>query len=486
MKYFNKIVNKYRNMSVEMKAAAWYAVGNIIQKFAPWFVMIILTHYLVIEQYGVYSIYMSWLEIFEIIITLRIYSNGYVAGLVKDDNNRNTYTATIQSLGIILITIWSIIYLIFHRYINNVTEISTSLSILMFCSFISTTTFGIWSSRQRVNNKYKEIIIAIVIYGLIGPVVGALTVFLDLNNPIFYVIATRTAIQLIVSIPFFLSNYKGSSAKYQKEIAIDTIKYNLPLVPYYLSMILLNHSDRLMIQKINGYASAALYSVSYSSAMIIFIISGALNLSLQAWLFKELKKKENSTDKSKLITMGTVIISFCAIVEIIMAPEIILLFGGKKYLDAVWVMPPLTVSVVVMYIYQQYVNVLFYYKKTKFLLFTSVFAAVCNIILNAIFIPIYGFIAAGYTSLISYLIVMVLYFVFARKECKINEIKINNYFNTKLQMTILIITITIAFLALLLYKNTIMRYSLVIIIFVFLFLTRKKWLSELRGGRRHD
>lgn len=51
-------------------------------------------------------------------------------------------------------------------------------------------------------------------------------------------------------------------------------------------------------------------------------------------------------------------------------------------------MPPLAISVIVMYIYQQYVNILFYYKKTKFILFASVFAAVCNIILNAIFIPI--------------------------------------------------------------------------------------------------
>ncbi len=39
---------------------------------------------------------------------------------------------------------------------------------------------------------------------------------------------------------------------------IDALKYNLPLMPYYLSMILLNHSDRLMIQKIDGYEDAAL------------------------------------------------------------------------------------------------------------------------------------------------------------------------------------------------------------------------------------
>lgn len=86
------------------------------------------------EEYGIYSIFMSWLEIFEIIITLRIYSNGYVAGLVRDDENRTTYTATMQSLSIVLIVIWTLMYLMFHNGINYITGISTPLSILMICS----------------------------------------------------------------------------------------------------------------------------------------------------------------------------------------------------------------------------------------------------------------------------------------------------------------------------------------------------------------
>lgn len=327
-----KIVKKYRDVSVEIKAATWYAVGNIIQKIAPWMVMIILTHYLSTEEFGIYSVFMSWLEIFEIVITLRIYSNGYVAGLVRDDENRTTYTATMQSLSIILIMIWMLVYLMYHKIVNSVTGISTSLSIMMICSFIGTISFGLWSSRQRVDNQYKKMLFAIIVYGLIGPIIGALTVFLDLDNPIFYVVATRTIIQLGVAIPFFISNYKGSFTLWKKDFAIDALRYNLPLMPYYLSMILLNHSDRLMIQKIDGYEDAALYSVSYSAAMVIFVISGALNLSLQAWLFKELKIKDSSKDKSRLITVGTVIVSFCAVAEIVMAPELILvLVGGKIF-----------------------------------------------------------------------------------------------------------------------------------------------------------
>ena len=482
--FLGNLIEKCRNMTVEMKAATWYAVGNIIQKIAPWLVMIILTHYLATSEYGVYSVFMSWLEIFEIIITLRIYSNGYVAGLVRDDENRTTYTSTMQTLSIILIFIWLFLYLIFNKIINTFTEINTPLTIVMICSFLGTVSFGLWSSRQRVDNKYKKMFFAIIVYGLIGPVVGALTVFLKLENPIFYVVIVRTIIQLLVAIPFFVSNYRGTNTFFKKSFAIDALKYNLPLLPYYLSMILLNHCDRLMIQKIDGYTDAALYSVSYSAAMIIFVISGALNLSLQAWLFKELKNNGSNTNKSNLITLGTLIVAFFAVAEIVLAPELIMILGGKKYLEAIWVMPPLAISVIVMYIYQQYVNVLFYYKKTKYILFASVFAAICNIILNAIFIPVFGYVAGGYTSLVSYLIVMFLYYILARKLCHSNKIEMKNYFNTKLQMAILVITFIVALSMIFVYKSGFVRYLLVLVMLLVLIFTRNKWLPILKKGRK--
>lgn len=480
MKLFLRVAKKYGNMSVEMKAASWYMVGNILQKLTPWLILIILTRYLSTREYGIYSIFMSWLEIFEIVITLRIYSTGYTAGLVRNSENKSTYTATLQSLSIVLIAGWMILYMLFHRRIDDMTEMGMSLTMVMICSFFGTVSFGFWASRQRVDNQYRKMLLAIIGYALIGPLIGALTVFLNLENPIFYVIAIRTMIQLLVSIPFFISNYKGCSAVWNREYVLDALKYNLPLNPYYLSMILLNQSDRLMIQKIDGYEDAALYSIAYSAAMAIFVISGALNLSLQAWLFKELKTGDSGEDKSSLITMGLIVVAFFAIVEIIMAPECILVLGGKKYLEAIWVIPPLAVSVVVMYIYQQYVNILFYYKRTNFIALTSMLAAGLNILLNMIFIPIFGYVAGGYTSMISYLFIMLLILILAKKECEANGIEMKCYFNIKMQMFILTGTGMIALFAAGIYTNVVIRYVSVSVMLAILALTREKWMPKLR------
>lgn len=475
-----KLSDKYKNLPEEMKAALWYTVSNIGQKIAPWLVMIILTHALSTQDYGVYSIFLSWLEIFEIMITLRIYSSGYIVGLVQKDDNKNVYTATMQTLSFLLIAIWLAIYLAFKKQINSFTEMNTITSVLMIVSFLGTVSFGLWSSRKRVDNKYRSMLVATILYGVAGPIIGALTVFLKLENPILCVIAVRIIIQLLIAIPFFVSNYRGAQSLWNKTFAKETINYNLPLLPYYLSMVLLNHSDRLMIQKFSGYSDAAIYSVAYSAAMMIFTVSGALNLSLQAWLFKELKVNHKQ-DQTKLISIGTIIVAACCLIEIILAPEIIIILGGYKYLSALWAMPPVVISVLVMFIYQQYVNVLFYYKRTKLILVCSVFAALCNIFLNAVFIPIYGFVAAGYTTFISYIIVLILYSLIMRKVCKDNNIDHTCYFNTRIQLGVLIFSIIVSVLMMLLYEHAIVRYTVCAIIVIIMVANKNKILNVMKA-----
>ena len=84
-----KLVKKYKLLNNEFKASIWYTISNVLQKSAPWLIMIILTHMVSSAEYGMYSIYMSWVEIVEIVVTLRIYSNGFVAGLVRNNERKD-------------------------------------------------------------------------------------------------------------------------------------------------------------------------------------------------------------------------------------------------------------------------------------------------------------------------------------------------------------------------------------------------------------
>ena len=52
------------------------------------------------DDYGIYTVFLSWLDIFEIFATMRMYSNGYMAGVVKNEADQEKYTCSIQFLSI--------------------------------------------------------------------------------------------------------------------------------------------------------------------------------------------------------------------------------------------------------------------------------------------------------------------------------------------------------------------------------------------------
>ena len=56
-----------------------------------------------------------------------------------------------------------------------------------------------------------------------------------------------------------------------------------------------------------------------------------------------------------------------------------------------------------------------YYKKNIFVTIATSCAGIFNIILNAIYIPKYGFVVAGYTTAISYFILSLAHYIFMKK-----------------------------------------------------------------------
>lgn len=475
------IFNKYKEIPEEMKGAFWYTICNILQKIAPWVVMFILTHGLTLSQYGVYSIFLSWFGIVEIIVTLRIYAGSYIVELVQNNLSRESYTATIQKLYLILVTFWLCFYFIFYKIITRIIDLDFYLILLMLISFYGTTSYELWIAQQRVENNYNNILIATFLYGIIGPVLGALSIFLiKTSNVILIMLLIKTVIQLMVSIPFIITNIKKDLKKLDFYLIIETLKYNIPLMPYYFSTVLLNQADRLMIKEYINYEKAGIYNVAYSIGMMLFIISGALNLSLQTFLFKKLKNKDINK-KSNLILMGTVIVALGALTIILFSPEIILILGGKQYIEAIWIIPPVVISVLVMFIYQQFINLLFYFKKTKEIMFVSMISAIINMLLNFYCIPKYGYYAAGYTTFISYMLMLILYYFFMKKTCKDNSIDTLKIFDTKYQLIILLISTIFTFFIMVFYGNFIIR-SIVCLLICLLIYIKKHVIFNILGG----
>ena len=97
------------------------------------------------------------------------------------------------------------------------------------------------------------------------------------------------------------------------------------------------------------------------------------------------------------------------------SPEIIFVFGGNNYNGAEYVAIPMVLDAFILFVYSIIVQGEYYTQKTIWVMIGTLVAAVIYIVLNIIFIPKFGYIAAAYTTLFAYLCYLVLHIVISKK-----------------------------------------------------------------------
>ena len=91
------------------------------------------------------------------------------------------------------------------------------------------------------------------------------------------------------------------------------------------------------------------------------------------------------------------------------APEAIFILGGTKYDSAKYVVIPMILSAFMIFLYNVIVPSEYYTEKTLYIMGGTIIAAVINLIGNYVFITQYGYIAAAYTTLFSYVCYVLMY-----------------------------------------------------------------------------
>ncbi len=252
----------------------------------------------------------------------------------------------------------------------------------------------------------------------------------------------------------------------------------IPLIPHYLSQIIMSTSDRIMIDRIIGSKEAGIYSLAYSISQIMTIFNTGLMQTIEPWLYKKIKKGELK-NISAIAYKSMVGIALVNILLIIFAPEVVRIFAPEEYYEAIWIIPPVAMSVYVSFMYAFFAVFDFYYEKTKYISFATLVGAVINIVLNYLLIPVFGYYAAGYTTLFCYIIYVVMHYYFMSKICKENQIDEIPY-DKNVLISISFVFFVISFVILFTYKHYLVRYSIMIVLMLAIFIMRKRIISIIR------
>lgn len=471
------IINKYKQTSVQAKATLWYMICNILQKGISFIVVPIYTRLLTTNEYGQYTVFQSWRDLLIIIVTLNLYCGIFTKAMVDYKDDRDRYTSSMQGLTTVLVLIWLIIYLIRIDFWNNVFDMNTITMLLMFSYFLFSVSFSFWSVKQRVNYKYKTMVAATLAMSLLVPLLSVI-LLKNTNLRANAVIWGFLIVQSLIGIFFYIIQFIQGRCFFHKEYWLHALKYNIPLIPHYLSLIVLSQVDRIMIKNICGADKAGIYGLAYSVSLLMNILTNAINNSFVPWFYEKLRDKDYLAIKP-IVNKLCLLIAILTFVAILVSPEIVLILGTKDYYEAIYIIPAVSISVYITFCYGFYSNIEFYYSKTKFVMFASTIGALSNLILNYIFINKYGYQAAGYTTLISYIVLMLMHYAFMKKICK-KEISNICIFDDKYMFGLTALLIAMMFICILLYNHIVIRYLVIITIIIILLIYKKKIISLIK------
>lgn len=469
---FKKIIGGYWNLSIQIKAAIWYTICNMLQKGISFIAIPIYTRILTPEQYGLYSVFLSWIDIFDIITTFRISGGGYIAGLTKYKNDKNHYCSSLQSLEITITTIFLLFYLAFREKVNSLTGLTFTSTILIFILMYAMPAISFWTARQRVEYRYLSVISVTLLISFFIPFIGITWALNLAQRKELGIIGGRVVIQGLIGIVLIVKTYRKSSCFFNYMYWKKTLCFNIPLLPYYLSTIILQSSDRIIINLLINPEAAGIYGVAYSMSMVMQLFSSSIHASLQPWLFNQLEQKYYKNIPG-MINELLLFIAVINLLVIALAPEILFFMAPPAYYEAVWIIPPLASSVFIMFFYEHFINVEIFLEESRNIAIASISAAILNILLNLVFIPVFGYLAAGYTTLISYVIFCVTHYFYMIKICKKNRYP-DNIFDIINMIKIGILFFFFVFLLTLGYKYRFLRYSTIICLTIFAFSNKNK------------
>lgn len=417
----NGIIGIYKKLSLPARASIWYMVCSVLQKGVSVLTTPIFTRILTTEQYGTISIYNSWESIITVFATLNFTAGVYNNAMVKYPEDRDGYTSVLQTWTTFITTVLFTIYFLFHSFWNNIFSLSTPLMMMMFVDIIFTAGMSFWTIRNRYEYKYFWVCIITLVVSVLSPIVSIACVFLtDIYKSearIFGIVI----VHVIIYGCIYLLNIRNGKKLWNKKYISYSTKFNIPLIPHYLSQNVLSQADRIMINDMCSVAQAGIYSVAYQAGFLINIVTNSINSSFVPYLYESMSTKRYTSIRKLSIQIELLVGMICFLFSLF-APEFLLILATEEYHEAIWIIPPISMSALFIMLYSFFTNVEFYFEENKFIMFASIIAAALNVVLNFIFINMFGYIAAGYTTLFCYIVYSLAQYIFMCHVCKKNKI----------------------------------------------------------------
>lgn len=443
------------NIASAAKGGLIYTVSNILIRGMAFYTTPIFTRLMSKGEYGNFSNISSWANIISIVVTLQLYTSLIRAKYDYDDDI-NRYIASILLLGnVITLVWWGIVELNMQFFESFLAMDSFYIRIIFVYSLLSPAMLTL-IYKSRIYSEYKTVVIYTCTNVVISIGGSALLVWLMEDKLVARTVGNYLLILVLdIALWFYIIlRGKGIKLHYWKY----ALRFSLPLLPHEIAGQILIFSDQIIIKRLCGAEDAALYSLAYTIATIATILLMSMNQSWQPWMMDRIA--EGKIDEIYEYSVWyTLIFAFGCTGIMLFGPEVIAIMGNGTYDNAKYVIPPVCFAIMLQFIYTLYANIEYYKKETIWISIATVISACVNVVLNFLLIPKFGYIAAAYTTVVGFAVMVLIHYLVVRFKTDLVGI-----YNLKVLLMIVAVSFGTMILSLILYTAAnVIRYICILI-----------------------
>lgn len=462
-----------------VKAGSFYVVGQITIRGLALIATPIYTRTLTTEQFGLHKIFESWLLILVPVITLGLYRSVEVA---KYDYEKTyeQYVANILRLGVVLSAVFSAICLAFFPWIKNWMGFTDVMMFYMIAYIPAEFAIMSFQRREKQLMRYKSSLflslstvtvgtaLSIVLI-LLGKAKGCQSDLLHLRIIGYYTPIILGGYTIVVSC------WRQGKRTTMLEDWKYGLRYSIPLIAELVSIQIMNQMDKIMINQMVGAEEAGIYSLATTISYIVWVLEEAVWGAWLPWMYEKIgrgEEKEIQKPWNKIMHAFGIL----SVLVVLLVPEGVYVLGGRAYAKAAYIVAPLICSTLFRFYSYGFSALQNFKKKTTYVAMGTVLAMALNVALNYFGILYFGYIAAAYTTAISYFFLLIVQAIF---EGKVAHHKIISFRTTSLLSAVYFLLCEVTMV---LYNRTcIYRYSIVVIIVIWAVVSSQKiWKKQIR------
>lgn len=463
-----------------------YGIGYVAARMINFLLLPFYSYHITPEEYGVVSLLYAFIAFLNIFYHyglesafLRYYSRaGKSEGFEKKDVFTTVYSSILISSIAFSLLIWisapTISQVILHS--ENYVHIVRMTAGILFLDAL----YLIPLHYLRINNK-----------AIIFTTITLINVFINVGLNI-YLISSRgqgieavftsnlvaSAFSFVVLLPVVLNNING---KVSGSLWKKLILFGLPFVPSGLSSMIIELSDRYMLQWFDGLEAVGLYSAGHKLGIFMMLIVMAFRFAWQPFFLQKHDDPNAPELFSKIMTWFVFLMTIVFLLVSFFIKEIVSfeILGrhiiAQSYWSGIVVVPLILAAYLFNGIYINFHPSIFYTGKTWVISIVVAIAATINVILNLILIPKIGMIGAGISSLSAYIFMAICTYMIVRNWINVpyEWLKLTLMFVLTLALTIVFFTLGI--------QSALLRLTVIAIYFLIVFiaiLPRKKGVAS--------